>query len=371
MKLSSGFLALLAICSVAAEPWAVIVSSSRFWFNYRHSANALLFYNMLRARGVPDANIVLMLADQHACSAKNPFPGEIFADDSLQDNLFDGSVDIDYRGADVTADMFVRVLTDRLPAHIPQSRRLRSNANSSVLVYMTGHSATGLLKFQDTQELPASRIAAALAAMHALARYGELLLIADTCHAAALFHDIRAPNVIAMGSSAAHEDSYSRRTAPAIGVHLVDRFSWHAVAAINAFSSRARPTLADFFASIRPTDVVSTPSLFTTAGRPLDKIPLSSFLSWSVPRPRPHTPPAWPAQDASAESTPDAYATTLHSTSPLTSHTPAINEHSVRDSTRHTLNQAPPHTSPAPTTHAALWAAALGAAVLAIVVLVF
>ena len=51
---------------------AVIVSTSRYWFNYRHSSNAMLIYNRLRRTGVPDSNIVLMLADDHACDARNP-----------------------------------------------------------------------------------------------------------------------------------------------------------------------------------------------------------------------------------------------------------------------------------------------------------
>jgi hypothetical protein len=38
---------------------AMIVSSSRYWFNYRHAINALGMYEIYRRNGVPDENIIL------------------------------------------------------------------------------------------------------------------------------------------------------------------------------------------------------------------------------------------------------------------------------------------------------------------------
>ena len=38
---------------------AIIVSSSRYWFNYRHAINALGMYEIYRQNGIPDENIIL------------------------------------------------------------------------------------------------------------------------------------------------------------------------------------------------------------------------------------------------------------------------------------------------------------------------
>jgi len=35
--------------------WAVLVDSSRFWFNYRHAANVLAFYQTIKRLGIPDS----------------------------------------------------------------------------------------------------------------------------------------------------------------------------------------------------------------------------------------------------------------------------------------------------------------------------
>ena len=57
------------------------------------------------------------------------------------------------------------------------------------------------LSYPPQEELLASDVAAALQAMHAGGRYGQLLLVADTCQASTLYGRIAAPNVLAMASS--------------------------------------------------------------------------------------------------------------------------------------------------------------------------
>lgn len=51
------------------------VCASRFWYNYRHVANALSVYRLVKRLGVPDSHILLMLADDMPCNARNPLPG--------------------------------------------------------------------------------------------------------------------------------------------------------------------------------------------------------------------------------------------------------------------------------------------------------
>ncbi|HEY5962348.1 MAG TPA: ABC transporter substrate-binding protein, partial [Polyangiaceae bacterium] len=57
--------------------WAFIAALSRGWENYRHQADALNVYQRLRAQGVPDDHIVLMLADDLANDPQNQEPGVI------------------------------------------------------------------------------------------------------------------------------------------------------------------------------------------------------------------------------------------------------------------------------------------------------
>src|SRR4051812_41223038 len=71
----------------ARNTFAVIVSTSRYWHNYRHASNAMLLYRIMRDAGVPDDNIVLLMAEQYACDARNVYRGHSFADSSLRFSL--------------------------------------------------------------------------------------------------------------------------------------------------------------------------------------------------------------------------------------------------------------------------------------------
>jgi phosphatidylinositol glycan class K len=57
--------------------WAVLVCTSAYWYNYRHMANTLSLYRTVRRLGIPDSNIILMLADDVACNARNPYPSQV------------------------------------------------------------------------------------------------------------------------------------------------------------------------------------------------------------------------------------------------------------------------------------------------------
>ena len=211
----------------AEDTWAVIVSTSRFWQNYRHSANALAVYWAARRSGIPDDRIVLMLAEDHACDARNPFPGTIFSTEHLDPSLYCASVGIDYSGDEVTATSFLRVLTGHTHPDVSREQQIFPTAASNVLVYITGHSGENFMKFHDYEFLTSYDVAQAFDRMHAAGRYRRLLFLVDTCQAETLWAHVRAPNVVAVGSSVAGEDSLSsfERTNKRMGVSQVDGFA--------------------------------------------------------------------------------------------------------------------------------------------------
>ena len=125
---------------------AVIVQTSRFFHNYRHTSNALTIYQAVKKYGkIPDENIILMLAEDIPFNDRNPFKGQVFSDMN-EDSLFDSSVELDYRGEDVTVDNFLRVL---LGESKPGHRQLDLDSDTNLLVYLTGHGGDSFFKFQD------------------------------------------------------------------------------------------------------------------------------------------------------------------------------------------------------------------------------
>jgi phosphatidylinositol glycan class K len=66
--------------------------------------------------GIPDSNIILMLADDAACNSRNHFPGCVFANRGHALDLYGENIEVDYRGYEVTVQNFLRLLTGMLSA---------------------------------------------------------------------------------------------------------------------------------------------------------------------------------------------------------------------------------------------------------------
>ena len=200
--------------------WAVLVSTSRYWFNYRHAANALSLYRIVKRLGIPDSRILLLLPDDWACQPRNgQWAGRMFNSPQHSLNLYEeDDVEVDYRGADVTVESFLRLLTGRHEDVVAKSQRLQSDQHSAVLLYLSGHGGNGFLKFQDSEELSAVDLSSALHAMSVQGRFSSMLLLLDTCQAESMAAPVTSPSVLTIVSSRVGQNSYSHSVDHAIGV---------------------------------------------------------------------------------------------------------------------------------------------------------
>jgi phosphatidylinositol glycan class K len=74
-------------------------------------ANTLAMYRTIKRLGIPDSNILLMLADDVSCNARNPFPAQVYANKDRRIDLYGDGIEVDYRGYEVTVESFLRLLT--------------------------------------------------------------------------------------------------------------------------------------------------------------------------------------------------------------------------------------------------------------------
>lgn len=225
--------------------WAVLVSTSRFWFNYRHMANTLSMYRTVKRLGIPDSQIILMLADDVACNPRNAFPGFVFNNQDRQLELYGDNIEVDYRGYEVTVENFIRLLTDRWSEDQPRSKRLLTDENSNIFIYMTGHGGEDFLKFQDAEEITSYDIADAFEQMSEKKRYNEILFMIDTCQANTMYSKFYSPNILAIGSSELDESSYSHHSDTEIGVAVIDRFTYYNLEFLEDLDKDSKLTMQD------------------------------------------------------------------------------------------------------------------------------
>lgn len=243
--------------------WAVLVSTSRFWFNYRHMANVLSLYRTVKRLGIPDSQIILMLSDDIACNPRNAFPGTVFNNMDQAIDLYGDLIEVDYRGYEVTVENFIRLLTDRWDANHPRSKRLLTDENSNIFIYLTGHGGNEFLKFQDAEEIGSYDIADAFEQMYEKKRYNEIFFMIDTCQANSMYERFYSPNILAVGSSAVDESSYSHHSDLDIGVAVIDRFTYYTLDFLEKIKKNSQETMDKLFDVYTYENVHSTPGIRT------------------------------------------------------------------------------------------------------------
>ncbi|GLH06139.1 hypothetical protein R5R35_010957 [Gryllus longicercus] len=259
--------------------WAVLVDTSRFWFNYRHVANVLSIYRSVKRLGIPDSQIILMVADDMACNPRNPRPATVFNHRKQHINVYGDDVEVDYRGYEVTVENFVRLLTGRLFPGTPRSKQLLTDEGSNILVYLTGHGGDGFLKFQDSEEVTSQELADALEQMWQKRRYHEIFFMIDTCQAASMYEKFYSPNILAVASSLVGEDSLSHHVDPAIGVYIIDRYTFHALHFLERVSPDSMKTMGEFLAVCPKQECISTVGVRRDLfPRDPHKVPITDFF---------------------------------------------------------------------------------------------
>ena len=216
--------------------YAVILSTSTYFHNYRHTSNAASIYHTLKSLGnVPDENIILMIAADTSVDNRNVYkhtvksyiPKDRASTRDSAINTFH-NIDIDYRGQEVTPELFRRILLGKQDV---QSRSLLNiNENDNILIYMTGHGGDQFFKFHDQTEMTSVDIANIIHEMKLLKRFKNMMWIVDTCQAFTLQNDIDKQeqddtSVIFVGSSLLNENSYAYSNDPSVGQSIMDRFT--------------------------------------------------------------------------------------------------------------------------------------------------
>ncbi len=121
-----------------SDTWALVMSFSGGWENYRHQADGLRQFQALLALGIPRDHIVLIGADDLATSPNNTLPGQV-RNQANGPNIY-ANVTYDYTLNDVTAADVLNILKGQKTATTPTV--LGSTDASNVYVFFSGHGGT-------------------------------------------------------------------------------------------------------------------------------------------------------------------------------------------------------------------------------------
>ncbi|OZC05066.1 hypothetical protein X798_07958 [Onchocerca flexuosa] len=191
-----------------AKNWVVLVAGSKGWYNYRHQSDICHAYQLVRAHGIPEENIITMMYNDIAYNKNNPYPGKIYNGPNNRD-VYTG-VKIDYSGKDVTPENFLAVLVgNKAAVKGGNGKVVESSQNDHIFVYFTDHGGVGSVSFPNSM-LTVKDLNDALKRMHKLKMLKRLVFYMEACESGSMFANVLPKNidVYAVTASNSHESSW-------------------------------------------------------------------------------------------------------------------------------------------------------------------
>lgn len=155
--------------------YAIIIAGSSGWENYRHQADALALYRILRQKHITDDHIVLIMEDDVAFHPQNPTPGEIRITPEGENVYRQGIVDYKLTGLSFHDLPVIFSGKGKESSFTPDSL-------DNVLVFWIGHGEPSGLKWMD-ETIPAEQVAEVFNGIAAKRRFRKLLFIIEACYA--------------------------------------------------------------------------------------------------------------------------------------------------------------------------------------------
>ena len=119
-----------------ADRWALLVTPSHLWASYRHQADVLAMYQVLRRHGYDEDNIVLVSEDNIADMPENKAtPGKMYVELDGEDVRL--GCKADYRPSTLSANDIYDILAGNRSERL--SKVFNTSKASDVFIYWSGH----------------------------------------------------------------------------------------------------------------------------------------------------------------------------------------------------------------------------------------
>ena len=192
------------------DQFAVVIATSTGRNNYRHQADALAQYRMLKGFGYDDNHIILILEDDLGEDVHVTVGGE---------NLRPGAV-IDYKTSRVTPEdlrnIFSGTVTERTPEVI------RGGTGTNVFLFWSGHGARDNVIMWADEKLEAETFRGILEA--AEGNYRKMLAVMETCYSGSIGKYCEGlPGVLFLCAAGSGETSHADVIED--GIYLSNRFT--------------------------------------------------------------------------------------------------------------------------------------------------
>uniref|UniRef100_A0A8C1ZX03 legumain n=1 Tax=Cyprinus carpio TaxID=7962 RepID=A0A8C1ZX03_CYPCA len=206
------------------KQWVMLVAGSKSWKNYRHQADVCHAYQIVHQNGIPDEQIVVMMYDDIAYNAENPYPGKIINKPNGP-NVYP-NVPKDYTGKEVTPENFLAALKgDSSAVKKSNPKVITSGGNDTLFIYLSDHGGSNTFCFPKGT-LHAHDLIETIKEMARNYKFSKMVIYMESCESGSMFTTLPDNvHVYAVTSARAHENGYACYFDSVRKTYLSDEFS--------------------------------------------------------------------------------------------------------------------------------------------------
>ncbi|MFH1728348.1 MAG: C13 family peptidase [Pseudomonadota bacterium] len=232
--------------------WAFIMAGSSGWINYRHQADALAQYQLLKNNGVSDDRIILIVEDDLAYNESNEEQG-VIRNIAGGENLYH-DLEIDYKPSELTSDDIISILTGVKSENI--SEVMESSVNDNIYVFIVSHGYKDGVAFDGILADDASDsyatftpddIYESLNYLYENELYRRIFIAIEACHGGVMGEALDLPRILMMTSANGYENSLAANYDTELRAWLADQFSYQL---FTAASSEQEYTFSDLYEEV-------------------------------------------------------------------------------------------------------------------------
>lgn len=198
---------------IACKSVALLINTSKNFFNYRHMSNIQsLQYSLIKA-GFPENDVISICREDPFLDSRNTSKDKIIIKSDISIPHVQTNIE------NLTEQYILNLL------YLRHSLLYKLAENDTLLIYMCGHGATEFFKVCDKYFIFTNDLMDAI--IYLSTRVKKALIILDTCQASTLIKPEKIPsNVCVVTSSKDNEFSFASTYETSLGVSSIDDFAY-------------------------------------------------------------------------------------------------------------------------------------------------
>ena len=198
--------------------WAVVIGTSDNWAYYRHQADALAMYQVLKRHGYDDDHIVLIIEDNIAYHPNNLHQGVIKVRPDGENVYKD--VKVDYKLSDVNINDLGNIMQGRVTDKLPSI--IEADNDDNVIVFWCGHGNRNTLAWGSNSTIYGEEVRSIIEGMS----FRKLFFVVDACYSGTIGKACEGiQGVLAMTAANPYESSKADMKDPEMGIWLSNGFT--------------------------------------------------------------------------------------------------------------------------------------------------